>query len=879
VTPLTSLDQEEYIKSEVAKKDLEKFEKKQLEEAKDLRTSPNVTGNSNASTKVPTSTIVSSPRMSSENEKRYNENISSFLQATEAPSVPSSSPGLTLSSPGLTLSRLLGPHLTPGALAGPGGQPPPLLPNFPAFPLTTTSLSSTPPMPEYLTTLARQNPRPQSPQSVGSGQGKRANRTRFTDYQIKVLQEFFENNAYPKDDDLEYLSKLLGLSPRVIVVWFQNARQKARKIYENQPPPGDAGSEGGSTDEASGRFTRTSGCNYQCKKCLLVFQRYYELIRHQKQHCYKEEDAKRSAQAQKAAAVAAAQFVGPPPALVPITSEESRSSVGDDREITSPAMTDPRSEEQTPNQTPSQTPTPMATPLLNFPPHTPFGILQQQALQHQSQFQEQQRLQQQQLQERNRENRENNLGESGDDFLDDDFESNASSPNSKRKMSDCDGDLDDETLQHREKRLRTTIMPEQLDFLYQKYQVESNPSRKMLEQIASEVGLRKRVVQVWFQNTRARERKGLSGGLNMRAGLFTKKCPFCSEIFKVRTALEAHLGTKHPDQPTGIVDIDALPNIELSSSEDGENGNLESPQQPLNNPVAPFDMSTMRKYYEDTMKRFMNDLADQKQQYPNNSESPTNAAPVVFTPSQQNLINMGSANQGALDLTSSFNTEDDQDDSDPNNHSHDGSTGMDQNGFSKADNKRFRTQMSGVQVKMMKAIFEAYKTPTMTECSTLGREIGLQKRVVQVWFQNARAKEKRARLQLHQATGREPDHPMPPEHCICCPGFSFGPRFAVQDHLFTKAHLDHLRVALEQGRYDPESPGTVMAQAAASISGQTLPQGGGGQNGTSPRPNPNPNSAEASLSMLQMTSQMNNSHAETLFDIPAKQNPRMLMQV
>lgn len=51
--------------------------------------------------------------------------------------------------------------------------------------------------------------------------GKRANRTRFTDYQIKVLQEFFENNSYPKDSDLEYLSKMLLLSPRVIVVWFQ----------------------------------------------------------------------------------------------------------------------------------------------------------------------------------------------------------------------------------------------------------------------------------------------------------------------------------------------------------------------------------------------------------------------------------------------------------------------------------------------------------------------------------------------------------------------------------------------------------------------------------------------------------------------------------
>ena len=61
-------------------------------------------------------------------------------------------------------------------------------------------------------------------------------------------------------------------------------------------------------DDAEGRFTRTPSLSYQCKKCNLEFQRYYELIRHQKQHCYKEEDAKRSALAQKAAAQAAASL-------------------------------------------------------------------------------------------------------------------------------------------------------------------------------------------------------------------------------------------------------------------------------------------------------------------------------------------------------------------------------------------------------------------------------------------------------------------------------------------------------------------------------------------------------------------------------------------
>lgn len=46
------------------------------------------------------------------------------------------------------------------------------------------------------------------------------------------------------------------------------------------------------------------------------------------------------------------------------------------------------------------------------------------------------------------------------------------------------------------KRLRTTILPEQLNYLYECYQKESNPSRKQLEEIAKKVNLKKRVVQV-----------------------------------------------------------------------------------------------------------------------------------------------------------------------------------------------------------------------------------------------------------------------------------------------------------------------------------------------------------------------------------------------
>jgi hypothetical protein len=58
---------------------------------------------------------------------------------------------------------------------------------------------------------------------------------------------------------------------------------------------------------------------------------------------------------------------------------------------------------------------------------------------------------------------------------------------------------------HNNKRLRTTILPEQLNYLYECYQKESNPSRKQLEEIAKKVNLKKRVVQVkinYFQNSK-----------------------------------------------------------------------------------------------------------------------------------------------------------------------------------------------------------------------------------------------------------------------------------------------------------------------------------------------------------------------------------------
>ncbi|XP_045465033.1 zinc finger homeobox protein 4 isoform X2 [Harmonia axyridis] len=711
-----------------------------------------------------------------------------------------------------------------------------------------------------------------------SSSGKRANRTRFTDYQIKVLQEFFENNAYPKDDDLEYLSKLLNLSPRVIVVWFQNARQKARKVYENQPA---VEASPGLPDEAgTNRFQRTPGLNYQCKKCLLVFQRYYELIRHQKTHCFKEEDAKRSAQAQAAAAQIAAV----------LSSEDSNSSTTvSEQHQQHQHQAVPQNQPTANNCLSPMHPNAPTTPTSNsgnypmspkaetakegtfqcdkcnlvfprfdlwrehqmvhimnpnlFPqysPDSPFGILQQHA----------------QLQQLNA-----NLS---------DLTKVAAPPsmshpllnmlnnvaNQKRKLEEFENESDTSD-QPKDKRLRTTILPEQLDYLYQKYQIESNPSRKMLENIAREVGLKKRVVQVWFQNTRARERKGQ---FRAHAQVINKRCPFCPALFKVKSALESHLSTKHADQcARGEINIDALPDEELSTeSVPSINSNNAENKLPMLNPnmmppmfsqIPPQDIETLRKLYDDNVKRYMGDLqshpsssngdrSEIKSEVKEEGEIPLDLSkPVDLSRPMKVMLDQerNFCEEGPLtDLsersicgderseTMSENNDFYYDESNPTSpaSSTQSSSQRTHNLSGRGGNKRYRTQMSHIQVKIMKAVFSVYNTPTMAECEMLGIEIGLPKRVVQVWFQNARAKDKKGKLVLDKVLGNdsETNNGSLPEDCKFC-NFKYTHKYSLQDHIFSKSHIANIKMYLENSSKENESNDFIAPPPLPSGSG------------------------------------------------------------
>ncbi|XP_053401802.1 zinc finger homeobox protein 4-like isoform X2 [Mercenaria mercenaria] len=699
-----------------------------------------------------------------------------------------------------------------------------------------------------------------SPPGSGST-GRRANRTRFTDYQIKCLQEYFEQNAYPKDDELEHLSKMLGLSPRVIVVWFQNARQKARKIYENQPADNMKDLSGSSP------YARTTGLNYQCKKCQAVFQRYYDLIRHQKRSCFTEAEKQDS------------NFLSDDSdSMSNVTSldntafsdsESECSNLGRSmKEVNSSGSSEGKKyqcekcdqsfnhfDQYREHQSIHNLASGM---FMNMPTGGAFGMLQSMA-----------------------NSQHHNMTDQ--------------SPN-KRKYEDEDDDQD----QPRDKRLRTTILPEQLDYLYQKYQVDCNPSRKQLEAISKDVGLKKRVVQVWFQNTRARERKGQ---YRAHQQLIHKRCPVCRALFRAKSALESHLATKHPDEMAkGEINIDSIPDAAIESP--GPSSSVMPPSPDYNKLLAPPTMQgllpymppaslgglpgfppmadpiqmSMKQFYEDSFKKYINELSSTSHashkptSYPHEfTSTPLKTETVVSSneddapldlskplkvsthsedkhkegPTSQSSFSSGQSSSGgqgersrqnsghgpihsvlgsAVDQAymmnrfkrdSAMHTPELEEES-SNMSSNPASPGHTASSVGSNSNKRYRTQMTSLQVRIMKHIFIDYKTPTMAECEMLGRVIGLQKRVVQVWFQNARAKEKKAKLNLKYPSS-ELDFPKPPEDCSLC-NFKYSHKYTIQDHIFTKKHIDKVRDYI-QSQTDAEREMSTTAASMAGVSG------------------------------------------------------------
>uniref|UniRef100_A0A803XSK1 Zinc finger homeobox 3 n=1 Tax=Meleagris gallopavo TaxID=9103 RepID=A0A803XSK1_MELGA len=578
----------------------------------------------------------------------------------------------------------------------PPPPPPPPLPPAPPQPASTPTIPTSAP-PITSPTIAPAH--------------KRSSRTRFTDYQLRVLQDFFDANAYPKDDEFEQLSNLLNLPTRVIVVWFQNARQKARKNYENQ----GEGKDG----------ERTSNLNYQCKKCSLVFQRIFDLIKHQKKLCYKDEDEDGQDDSQN---------------------EDSMDAM----ELLTPAS--------------SSCSTPMPSQAYSTPTSSANCDQCKLAFPSFEHWQEHQQLHF--LSAQNHQLLSGTLPQIS--------ATSATSPSTptstmntlKRKLEEkasaSPGENDSGTggeEPQRDKRLRTTITPEQLEILYQKYLLDSNPTRKMLDHIAHEVGLKKRVVQVWFQNTRARERKGQFRAVGPAQA--HRRCPFWNADNDSATGIATE--TKSTSGPSEGLTKAAM--IAMSEYEDRLSSGLVSP--------AP---SFYSKEYD---------------------------------------------NEGTVDYSETSSL------ADPCSPSPGASGSASKSGESgdRPGQKRFRTQMTNLQLKVLKSCFNDYRTPTMLECEVLGNDIGLPKRVVQVWFQNARAKEKKSKLSMAKHFGiNQTSYEGPKTECTLC-GIKYSARLSVRDHIFSQQHISKVKETIgsqldkEKEYFDPATVPLNLPAAYPALQG------------------------------------------------------------
>ena len=87
-------------------------------------------------------------------------------------------------------------------------------------------------------------------------------------------------------------------------------------------------------------------------------------------------------------------------------------------------------------------------------------------------------------------------------------------PIAMNDSSEAGTPLSDSMLQNdsRKGKTRTSINARQLEILQATYEKETRPSRPMREEIASQTGLSAKVIQVWFQNRRSKDKKDTTKG-------------------------------------------------------------------------------------------------------------------------------------------------------------------------------------------------------------------------------------------------------------------------------------------------------------------------------------------------------------------------------
>ncbi|KAM9713140.1 uncharacterized protein zfhx2 isoform 1-T1 [Menidia menidia] len=480
------------------------------------------------------------------------------------------------------------------------------------------------------------------------------------------------------------------------------------------------------------------------------------------------------------------------------------------------------------------------------------------------------------------------------------------------------------------RRSRTIIQAEQLDILYGCYFKDPNPGKHEFEQISEWVHLPKKVVQIWFQNMRARERKGevrfISDGTLAAVGkpLIKFTWPLSKPIFSnkptsnnntggitatpiVRTFIKTERDPVKeldktvmmkktgpvPIKPKEIVSSTTVSSVSSSASavpktklETTSNVTmvkvapkvsppviLAPPKELI--PIAPRP-SQKRKLEEeseeektDEEKDYENEMASgpavANRMVPKLPTTPINNRPSAtavvsqkqnglnyWTPKVPIKINTLSREQLALPTHTpprtipppptpsiapvSPNTPSSTKVGSPSTALVAKSSPTESGFLSHSSSRRPRTHLSCLQLSILQSCYETCAHPNAMECEAIGTELNLPLKVVQIWFQNTRAKEKRWRLQQEKISpvlggkvdmssgsylqynalkanrpilpkpvqlmvteapaSPVPGQPVPKEtltgHCEAC-NVSFESRAAARAHVFSPRHLATLR--------------------------------------------------------------------------------------
>ncbi|KAM3860780.1 uncharacterized protein zfhx2 [Diretmus argenteus] len=389
------------------------------------------------------------------------------------------------------------------------------------------------------------------------------------------------------------------------------------------------------------------------------------------------------------------------------------------------------------------------------------------------------------------------------------------------------------------RRSRTIIQAEQLDILYGCYFKDPNPGKHEFEQISEWVHLPKKVVQIWFQNMRARERKGevrfISDGTLAAVGkpLIKFTWPLSKPIFSnkpvanntgcittapiVRTLMKTEKDpvkevgkpavgkkvTPVPIKPKEIVSSTVVPvsssacavpktklettsNVTMVKVAPKVNTPilLATPKDPI--PIAPRP-SQKRKLEEESEEDKTDDEKDDENEtgpgpgttnrmVPKLATMPINNKPPATTavPQKQNglnywspkgpfKINTLSREQLALPTHTpprtipppptpsiapvSPNTPSSGKVASPTTPAVVKSSPTESSFLPHSSSRRPRTHLSCLQLSILQSCYETCAHPNAMECEAIGTELSLPLKVVQIWFQNTRAKEKRWRLQ------------------------------------------------------------------------------------------------------------------------------------